>query len=192
VLPLTVFASTTTYFGLEKDNQVFGALQARQACRQVAGRPPCPLWHAGRRRAQRLALGDSVSRPGTTSQCYHQADLGSPDSGHKCLRNTAFVRGTAKISLNQLVPASTDAVPGARLKEDMLLIILANDAGWKSATQRKDGVHELRVVPVMPDSNPTADTAQHRFRPTVCFTCAALSCAQAVSCRRHPTAQNHS
>ena len=66
--------------------------------------------------------------------------LDRPDRGYQCLLTTAVVRGTAKIPRNQFVPVSIDAVPGARLNEDMLLVILANDAGWGVAMGRTDAV----------------------------------------------------
>ena len=70
-----------------------------------------------------------------------------PNSGFNSLMATAIVWATAKISRDRFAPVSINAVPGKRIQEDMLLVVLANDAGWDAVKDRAMAMRELDVVP---------------------------------------------
>ena len=76
-----------------------------------------------------------------------------PDSGYNCLLSTAVVRGTAKVSRSLFDPVRIDAVPATRLAEDVLLVVLASDAGWEIALERTATVPGLRVMPAVEDGD---------------------------------------
>ena len=89
-----------------------------------------------------------------------------PDSGYMCLLTTAVVRGMAKIPRSEFSPIRFDAAPGSRLKEDVLLVVLANDAGWNIVEERACAIPGFCPVPVVPGSTDTAvqrDTASNRL-----------------------------
>ena len=55
--------------------------------------------------------------------------------------------GNGKDLTGPFAPVSINAVPGTRLKEDMLVVVLANDAGWGVAKNRAMAIRELAMVP---------------------------------------------
>ena len=81
-----------------------------------------------------------------------------PETGYTCRLATPVMPGTAKVLRSRIAPVSADIGTGAHLEEDVLLVVLADDAGWKEVKEGQRH-HRAPVMPGVSDGNRTA--AQH-------------------------------
>ena len=145
----------STYFAEQERDQVFGALYEpdRYAVQWVgACHVHCNPLDKDIHKDLRRAVASAAQR-----QCPTVITLvvpNRPDSGYKSLLAKAVLRATAEISRDRFAPVSMNAVPGTRPKEDMLLVVLANDAGWGAVKDRAMAMRELDVV--LPDDHTAA------------------------------------
>ena len=99
-------------------------------------------FHEGLRSWAAAVAGQGNVRNGLGVQVQNRPKIGST-----CLLATAAVRGTAKITCSQLMPVSRGSLTGARLTEEVLLVVMADDAGWGLIRGRVSAVPGLRSCP---------------------------------------------